>query len=303
MTEAPALQGLDVKWDAAIAPFTSLKVGGTVTALVTVRDEGELVRALGEARAAALPWIVLGAGSNLLAPDGATRALAIRLAGSFRDIAVSGTTVRAGAAVKCAQLARRLAQDELAGFEFAAGIPGCIGGCVVMNAGYGARAMADVLAGARLLDPPDRIADVPAAALELRYRGSRLRDSGEIVLAATLQLERGTRAAILEEIRAGDARRAATQPLSAPSCGSVFKNPPGDHAGRLIDAAGLKGLRIGGAEVSTVHANFIVTSPGARARDVLELIDTVRARVAQSSGVVLECEVIRLEQALRGGAP
>ncbi|MFN7972855.1 MAG: UDP-N-acetylmuramate dehydrogenase [Acidobacteriota bacterium] len=295
----PGLDGLDVRWDAPLGPLTSLKVGGRVTAVVSVKTEEELARTISAAAAGGLPWMVLGAGSNLLVPDGKTDAIVVRLAGVFRDVEdLPRDRVRAGAAVKCGALARKLAARGLGGLEFAAGIPGTIGGAVAMNAGYATRSTGDVLERARLLAPGGAIAEAVAADLELAYRCSRVRRTREVVLSATLVLERRDPAELLARIREGDAHRARTQPLTAPSCGSVFKNPPGDHAGRLIDAAGLKGERAGGAEVSHVHANFIVTAPGATAADVETLIARIQERVASRSGVALAREVLRLEECL-----
>lgn len=295
------LAGVEIRWDAPLGTYTSMKVGGAVTALASVKDEDELRRAVSFANSARLPWLMLGAGSNMLVPDGRTEALAVRLVGSFLDITLDGAEVRTGAAVKCARLARRLAREGLRGFGFAAGIPGTVGGAVAMNAGYGGRSMADVVVAARLFRPGAGGYDVAARELGLGYRESRVRRTAEIVLRARLALERGSPESLAEEIRAGDAHRARTQPLSAPSCGSVFRNPPGDHAGRLIEAAGLKGARVGGAEVSTVHANFIVTSSGATCADVEALIERVRETVARGAGVTLEREVLRLSEALQRG--
>lgn len=306
VTTAPEHKStLELREEAPLHAFTSLKAGGSVRVLATARDEEALRRALALARERALPYVVLGAGSNVLVPDGLLEAVVIRLAGSYRDIAIDGTVATAGAAAKTGQVARRLQKEGLAGFAFAAGIPGTIGGAVVMNAGYSSRSMQDVLLDVRLLAPDGSIGVATREELGLAYRTSRLRSSAEIVLEARISLEHGDPGAIAEEIRRGDEHRARTQPLDAPSCGSVFKNPAGDHAGRLIEAAGLKGTRIGGAVVSSVHANFFVTQPGSPASDVLRLVELVRERVLAASGVELEPEVIRLEESLhhpRGGS-
>jgi UDP-N-acetylmuramate dehydrogenase len=191
-----------------------------------------------------------------------------------------------------AMLVKRCITDGLAGFEFGISIPGTLGGAVWANAGAHGGEIRDVLVSAAAWDPAtDAVATLRNADCAFAYRESRFKHSGEVVLGATLRLERGEPQAIRELVDANQAQRRATQPLADQNAGSVFRNPPGDHAGRLIDVAGLKGRRIGSAEVSTLHANFILADRGGRAADVRALGDLVRATVADRFGITLDYEI------------
>jgi UDP-N-acetylmuramate dehydrogenase len=217
----------------------------------------------------------------------------LRLGPGLRGIEIEGTTVRVGAAEPMPAVALRTAQAGLAGFAWGAAVPGSMGGGVRMNAGAQGADMADSLVSARVLDARTGNIEVwDLERLSLAYRSSAL-GAHSIVVSVTLELEPGDSAAILAEIDAIREWRRAHQPLNLPSCGSVFTNPPGASAGALIDAAGLKGVRIGGAEVSGTHANFIVTGPDATATDVEELIAHVIERVQRHSGILLTPEVVR----------
>jgi UDP-N-acetylmuramate dehydrogenase len=191
-----------------------------------------------------------------------------------------------------ALLVRRCIAEGLAGLEFGTSIPGTVGGAVWANAGAHGREMRDAVVAVEAWDPADgAVRDLDAAACRFAYRESRFKHSGEVVVAATLALDRGEPEAIANLVAEHQAQRVATQPLADQNAGSVFRNPPGDHAGRLIDAAGLKGLRIGTASVSTLHANFIVTDRGGRAADVRALGDRVRAAVSERFGIDLAYEI------------
>ncbi len=237
------------------------------------------------------PVFWLGLGSNLLVRDGGIPGAVIATSGRLAAIEpLGGTRVRAGAGASCARVARFCARQGLVGAEFLAGIPGTLGGALAMNAGaFGGETWERVVAvetvdrdgGTHRRGPED---------YEIGYRSVR-GPEGEWYTAAELQLERGDAAAAQARIRALLARRGATQPIGEPSCGSVFRNPPGDHAARLIEAAGLKGAHIGGARVSDKHANFIVNTGGARAAEIEALIERVRETVARRFGVELEPEV------------
>ncbi len=286
--------GADVAPDAPLAPLTTLRVGGPARVLVGVGDEAVLGRVLAVAEAAAWPWVVIGRGSNLLVPDAGWPGVAIRLDGALRAIAVAGEEVRAGGAAALPTVAIRAAEAGLGGFAWGVAVPGSVGGAVRMNAGAHGADMADAVVSARLVRPGATSAEVvPAAALGLRYRGSDVAPDA-VVTGAVLRLapaDAGTVRAEMDDIRAW---RRAHQPLHAATCGSVFTNPPGDSAGRLVEAAGLKGHRVGGAAVSATHANFVETTPGARADDVLRLVEEVRAEVARTTGVELATEVVIL---------
>ena len=277
---------------AALAPLTTMKVGGPARVLVQASSADDLA-AVGAACADhGVPWLVVDRGSNLLVADGGFPGVAITLGRAFRGISVEGTVVRAGAAELLPVTAVRCAASALHGLAFGAAIPGSVGGAVRMNAGAHGREISDVLAAAEVVYLEDgRTRTLEASELGLRYRHSSLpRDA--VVVAARFVLEPGDAAAERAEIGAVKSWRRAHQPINSPSCGSVFTNPPDDSAGRLVDAVGAKGWRVGGAAVSQVHANFIVTQPGARASDVRELVERLHAEVARRTGVTLVPEVV-----------
>lgn len=294
--------GATVASDAELALHTTLRVGGAAEVLVTVDDEEALQRAVSAAKDLARPILVLGRGSNLLVPDSGWPGLVVRLGAGFRGIEVDGTTVVAGGAEPMPSVAVHAARSGLAGFAWGAAVPGSMGGGVRMNAGAHGGDMADSLVAARVLDARTGVVeDWDPSRLAFGYRTSAL-DSSSIVVSVTLRLTPSDPAAVMAEIDAIRTWRRDHQPLDRPSCGSVFTNPPGASAGALIEQAGLKGTRIGGAEVSTKHANFIVTHPGARAADVEELIALVVGRVHDATGVTLHPEVVRPSTTTGAGA-
>jgi len=281
-----------VAFDVPMARHTSLRVGGPADAVASPEDRETLAALLSLCADRGVPWRTLGAGFNTLVRDEGVTGVVLRLT-RFRTLREEpGPCVRAEAGVSHASLTRLCARRGLAGLEFGAGIPGTVGGWLAMNAGIGTREVKDVVREMEMQVPgepaPRR---VPAEALRFRYRALEGVPAGSVLLSAVFAVAESEPAAVQAEIDALLARRAATQPLDVPSCGSVFKNPPGDHAGRLIEAAGLKGERAGGAEISTRHANFIVNRGGASARDVLALVERARKRVAERTGIVLETEV------------
>ncbi len=291
---ALASTGADVALDAPLAPHTTLRVGGPARALITVHDEGGLVAVLRIARDAAWPWFVLGRGSNLIVPERGWPGLAVRLEGSFRTIDVAADLVRAGGAAPLPTVAMRAAEAGLGGFAWGVAVPGSIGGAVRTNAGAHGADMADALVTARLLRAGGEVVEeVPAARLGLRYRGSDL-PADAVVTGVALRLIPAEAAVVRAEMDGIRAWRRAHQPLHAATCGSVFANPPGTSAGRLIEEAGLKGHRVGSAVVSPTHANFIETDPGASSDDVLRLIEEVRTEVLRRTGVELATEVVVL---------
>jgi UDP-N-acetylmuramate dehydrogenase len=283
-------RGIALASDAPMAPLTTLRVGGATDRLAEVHSRDELLGALALARDAQVPWFVLGNGSDLVVADAGMRGLVIR--NRARVVSVDGERLHADAGAPMALLVRRCSTDGLEGLEFGTSIPGTLGGAVWANAGAHGREMRDVVVAVDAWDPADgTVRDLDAAACRFEYRESRFKHSGEVVVAATLALDRGEPGAIANLVAEHQAQRVATQPLADQNAGSVFRNPPGDHAGRLIDAAGLKGLRIGTASVSTLHANFIVTDHGGRAADVRALGDRVRAAVSERFGVDLAYEI------------
>jgi len=285
--------GVSLVEDAPLALHTTLRVGGPADVLVTVDDEAALVRTVRTGVAHAVPLLVLGRGSNLLVRDDGWPGIVVRLGTGLRGIMIDGTTVRCGGAEPMPSVAVRTAQSGLTGFAWGAAVPGTMGGGVRMNAGAHGADMADALVSARVLDPQvGHVEEWDPQRLALSYRHSAL-PVDAIVTSVTLQLDAADPATVLAEIDDIRTWRREHQPLNRPSCGSVFTNPPGESAGSLIDRLGLKGTRIGGAEVSTTHANFIVTSPGARAEDVEQLIDRIARHVHDATGIELRAEVVR----------
>jgi UDP-N-acetylmuramate dehydrogenase len=285
----------EVRPAASLAGLCTLRVGGPARALVVVEGDDDLAAVGRICLDVGVPWVVVGRGSNLLVADAGWPGVAIQLGRSLRgvDIELEGDhgIVRAGAAEPLPTLAVRIADAGLTGFAWAVGVPGTLGGGVRMNAGAHGGDMADHLEECEIVRLRSGVRETwPAATLALSYRSSRLPDDA-VVVGASLRLPRGDTDVVREEMAEIRAWRRTHQPLNEPNCGSVFTNPDGDSAGRLIDTAGAKGLQVGGAHVSEVHANFIVTEPGATASDVRALIRELRQRVADAHGIVLRPEV------------
>lgn len=290
LDELAAAAGVTLAQDAPLAPLTTLRVGGPADRLATPRTRGELLAALEVGRIAGVPTFVLGNGSDLVVADAGIRGLVIR--NRARDLAIDGTLVRGDAGVAMAQLVKRCTAAGLAGIAFGISIPGSLGGTVWANAGAHGGEMRDIVTRVEAWDPATgEVVELAAGDCAFAYRESRFKHSGEVVVSAELGLRRGDPADLAAAVDAHQAYRRATQPLADQNAGSVFRNPPGDHAGRLIDAAGLKGFRIGSAEVSTLHANFIVTDRGGRAADVRAVGDHVRATVRDRYGIELAYEI------------
>ena len=278
------------RWDHPLGVLTTYRVGGPARLFVEAGDEAELGAVAAAVGGRHVPVLVLGKGSNILVADGGFPGLAVSLAGGFDQIAVEGSSVRAGGAVSLPVLARRSASAGLTGLEWAVGVPGSVGGAIRMNAGGHGSDTAHVLVGCRLVDlRSGATTDVSLARLAYAYRQSSVAPS-EVVVAGTFGLRPGEPERSMEAIADIVRWRREHQPGGS-NAGSVFTNPPDDSAGRLIDQAGLKGLRIGSAEVSPKHANFIQADAGGSADDVHRLIDEVRRRVLDRSGVELRTEV------------
>jgi UDP-N-acetylmuramate dehydrogenase len=282
--------GVKTSRDESLARFTTMRVGGPADLFATVHNVFELRALVRLARARAIPHLVLGRGSDIVISDRGIRGLVIqdRAEGSRVD----GATYVADAGVPMARAATETQRAGLTGLEFGLAIPGTVGGAVWANAGAHEADVAGVLESARVLDAQGREEVVAAANLALAYRDSRFKHArDELILEGTFHLEPADPEVIkgrLDDIRRW---RQAHQPLGLPSAGSVFRNPPDDSAGQLIEAAGLKGTRIGGAVVSEKHANFIVNDQKGTAGDVRRLGDHVRAVVAAGSGIELAYEI------------
>ncbi|MCZ6782920.1 MAG: UDP-N-acetylmuramate dehydrogenase [Proteobacteria bacterium] len=280
-----------MRFEVPMSRLTSLGVGGPADAVATPRDRAELATLLRLCAEHRLPHQMLGAGFNTLALDGGLEGVVIQLSRLRLVEERPGGALRVEAGASHGQVLRICSQRGLGGLEFAAGIPGTVGGWIAMNAGIPGREMVDVVKELEVMSPTGQIRHLGAAVLVFRYRALRGLAPGSVVVSALLRvnpMDPGKVRAKIDELLS---RRATTQPLSVPSFGSVFKNPRGDFAGRLIEAAGLKGHQIGGAQISPVHANFIANTGGATAKDVLALIHEAQLRVKQASGARLVREV------------
>src|SRR5436190_68155 len=276
----------------ALASRTSFGIGGPAEFFVELARPEAIVKAIEGCRERDIPCLLLGAGTNLLVADRGVEGLVIRVVN--REHEVDGTRVRAGAGLKMMRLARIVADANLRGFEFAIGVPGTVGGAVYQDAGCWGKELREVLVEAEGFVPGRGRQRWTPPALELGYRTSALRDGalkGALVVSATVQLQRGDGEEAKQLMAKLTRERNETQPIKTKNCGSVFKNPPGDSAGRLVQAAGLKGAREGAAVVSTLHGNFIVNEGGATAVDASRLIERVMAEVKRRFGIQLEPEV------------
>lgn len=270
---------------------TTFRIGGPADALALPKTPEEVAEVVHFCHDHAQPYYVLGNGSNLLVSDEGYRGLVLQLYRNFNDIQVNGETITVQSGAMLAAVARTAYQTGLTGLEFASGIPGTIGGAVVMNAGAYGGEMKNVLKEVTVLTKEGEVLVIPAKALELGYRTSVIPKNGWIVLGAVLQLKKGDQEQILARMEELKEQRITKQPLDLPSAGSTFKRPEGYFAGKLIMDAGLRGFTVGGAQVSEKHCGFVVNRGNATAADVWELICEVKRRVKEMTGVELEPEV------------
>lgn len=291
-TALESLLGDRVAFDVPLSRHTSLRIGGPADAMATPADRAELGRLLALCSEHGLPVRVLGAGFNVLVSDAGLAGVVLRLKKLRRIERVADDAIAAEAGASHATITNYCLEHGLSGLEFGAGIPGTLGGWLAMNAGIGVRELKDVVRSVTWMNARGQLAEpVARADLDFRYRELAGLPPKAVLVAAELAVTPIDRATVKAEIDRLLAHRTETQPTDIPSCGSVFRNPPGDYAGRLIEAAGLKGTREGGAEISTVHANFIVNHGGASAKDVLALVERARTKVRETTGVELETEV------------
>ena len=277
-----------------MAKHTSFRIGGPADVLAQPADEAELAALLKRAAEHAVPVTLIGNGSNLLVRDKGIRGLVIKLSNLFNSITVDGNVLTFGSGISLAMASKKAASLSLSGMEFAVGIPGTIGGAVYMNAGAYDGEMAKVVTSVRVMDREGKISELKASELAFAYRHTALQNSGLIVTSVTCVLQPDEADAIAAKMADFSQRRISKQPLELPSAGSMFKRPPGYFAGTLIDQTGLKGYTVGGAQVSTKHAGFVVNVGGATAQDVLQLISDVQSKVFAAHGVRLEPEVLVL---------
>jgi UDP-N-acetylmuramate dehydrogenase len=284
--------------NAAMADITWFRVGGPAQVLFSPADEADLAYFLAGITAE-LPVFVVGLGSNLLVRDGGVPGVVIRLGRGFGEIKAEGELVRAGTVAPDVKVARAAADAGIAGLEFYRGIPGSIGGALRMNAGAHGRETKDVLVEARAVDRQGNVHVLSLADMGFTYRHAGV-PTDWIFTQATFRGTPGNSADILKAMNEVAEYREANQPIKERTGGSTFKNPPGHSAWKLVDGAGCRGLRVGGAKVSEMHCNFLINDQGASGEDVERLGETVRARVKATSGVQLEWEIIRLGEAREG---
>lgn len=288
--ELSRIAGVAVRMGEPLARYTSFKVGGPADYFVEANTSGGLTACLRVIGCQGVPVLLLGNGSNLLVSDRGVRGAVLRLRGEFRRVRWQDAGADVGAAYAVSRLVRQAVRRGMAGLEFAEGIPGSVGGSLVMNAGAYGSEMERVVTRVDAVTAGGEPLAFGREELRFSYREARLPE-GAIVTRVGMALTPETPEVADARMRAIMARRRESQPSGHPNFGSVFRNPPDDHAGRLIEAAGLKGLRVGGAEVSRRHANFIVNLGGARAQDVRRLIEQVCGEVESRFSVALQTEV------------
>lgn len=270
--------------------YTTYKAGGIGRVLVIPKDIESLQKLFNYINKNNIKYKMLGLGSNLIFGDDIYEGILIKL-DEFNDVNISGTTIRVGAGYSLIKLSLLAARNDLAGLEFASGIPGTVGGAIYMNAGAYKSDMGYIVKEIKVLTPDNEIITMSNKELDFHYRTSFLqKNPGYICLEATLNLYKGDRNAILDVIRDRKKRRMETQPLEFPSAGSVFRNPPDDFAGRLIEELGYKGKKIGGAMVSTKHANFIINVGNAKGNDIKKLILEIQEKVKEKYDIELKVE-------------
>lgn len=276
--------------DVPMSSCTSFQVGGKADYLVKPSGTDELKMIIDYVRTKQIPFFILGRGTNLLVRDGGIRGLVIKIGSGLNYIQTTGTEVKAGAGTPLPYLARKMAERGLSGLEFATGIPGTLGGGLVMNAGAFGGNLGELVKEVTLLSFNGELKKVKGADISFKYRWSSLREEEGVIVEAILLLKKDNSSSIRERMDNIIRERRKKQP-NLPSAGSVFRNHPRDAAGRLIEETGAKGLRIGGASVSETHANFIVNSGGATATDILSVVSLVRQKVREKYNIELQLEI------------
>lgn len=298
-SDLASIDGLTVRPGEPLAAHSTFQIGGPAQWYVEVATERALRTLLVQAEAHQTPLQILGLGSNILFPDEGLPGIVARLTGDFRRFEIDGRRVTAGAALSLAQVARKTAQAGLVGLEALSGFPSTVGGAVYMNAGCYGTEIQDVLTSARLIDPDGSSRRVTPRDLEPGYRRTNLQGSATIVTEAVFELERGDAQRATARIDELNRKRWQSLPSGVANAGSIFKNPDGDYAGRLVDECGLKGTGQGGARISPKHGNVIVNEGSAKATDVLALMLLMRRSVRDRFGVELVPELILTGELVR----
>lgn len=288
------VQAIDEKrvlQDEPMKKHTTFRVGGNADFFVMPQSASEVKAIVELCKSAEMPYYILGNGSNLLVSDAGYRGVIIQIYKEMNRIEVIGENIRVQAGALLSRVGNVALENELTGFEFAAGIPGTVGGAVVMNAGAYGGEMKDIIVNATVLTQAGEVLTLNKEELELGYRTSVIAKKGYVVLEAEYQLQKGDKEAIRARMDELKVQRVTKQPLEYPSAGSTFKRPEGYFAGKLIQDAGLRGFQVGGAQVSEKHCGFVINKDQATAADIMELMRQVSEKVMQEFGVRLEPEV------------
>lgn len=284
----------NVLTDEPMCDHTTFKIGGKADVFVSIINEHEILRLLELLRSRQIPFFILGNGSNILVSDEGYRGVIIEIGSAYSGVRMLDDIVIAKAGTTMAKLSHFAMENDLTGLEFASGIPGTVGGGIIMNAGAYGGEMRQITYRVKAVTPSGEVIYLSNAEMEFEYRNSKAKKEGYIILQAEFRLHRGEKSVIEGIMRDLAKKRRDKQPLEYPSAGSTFKRPQGYYAGKLIADAGLKGLSVGGAQVSEKHAGFLINTGSATAADMYELINQVRTKVKEAYSVVLEPEVIFL---------
>ena len=284
----------NVLTDEPMCDHTTFKIGGKADVFVSIINEHEILRLLELLRSRQIPFFILGNGSNILVSDEGYRGVIIEIGSAYSGVRMLDDIVIAKAGTTMAKLSHFAMENDLTGLEFASGIPGTVGGGIIMNAGAYGGEMRQITYRVKAVTPSGEVVYLSNAEMEFEYRNSKAKKEGYIILQAEFRLHRGEKSVIEGIMRDLAKKRRDKQPLEFPSAGSTFKRPQGYYAGKLIADAGLKGLSVGGAQVSEKHAGFLINTGSATAADMYELINQVRTKVKEAYSVVLEPEVIFL---------
>ena len=286
-------QGINriIKYNESLKSYTSLRIGGPADVFCSPDNIEDLKKVVSISQEHNIPFWVIGSGTNLLILDSGIRGLVINLNKGFKKIEFSDKIIKVGAGVSLAYLSKMALNRELSGLEFACNIPGVLSGAIINNAGFKEDCMENVVQDVTFLTGENKIERTSKSNLNFNYRECNLKGKPVVILEATLLLKKGNKEEIKSKIKQNIEIRKTRQPLDKFSAGSIFKNPPGYYAGKLIEKVGAKGLSRGKAEVSTMHANFIINNGGALAGDILYLIEEIEKRVKKNFGIKLEREI------------
>ncbi|MEI6132446.1 MAG: UDP-N-acetylmuramate dehydrogenase [Bacillota bacterium] len=286
------IENLIVSFDESMSKHTTFKVGGEADVFLVPKTEKALLEALSVCETEKIPLFVMGNGSNLVVRDKGIRGVVIKFASGLTSIQIEGNVIKAQGGVLLSKLSKSAAKHGLSGLEFAEGIPGTLGGAIAMNAGAYDGEMKNVVSKSTCVNTQGEIIELNAEEHDFGYRNSRIKRGKFYVISSELLLKPSENDIIFKKMKEFSQLRTSKQPLNFPSAGSIFKRPPGYFAGKLIEECGLKGYKIGGAEVSTKHSGFIIKSGDACAADVIELIEHIQNTVFELKGVKIETEVM-----------